>query len=302
MSKYNIGQPFLLVADPRTGGTFLAHCLSSHPDVYCYRAEVLHRRDIPREIMRDVSAKNIVRVFVEQQGWEACGVKLVYKELREPIITWAQDEGVKIIHLVRENAVRVALSRILAAAQRHGQNLNYPTWRMEKGSPSGKYEVEPQQVIELARRYVAETQGITDLLRDSGLDVHRVTYAEMVGGEGSETHYMERPAGDALCEFLGVRVRRLSTRMYKAGTRYLHEVVANWKPVRLHIVSSELAYCLEDEIGDDELEAGEGPEPGAESGDREPDPAGSGEPRPDETSPGDHDDVGPQYSPMALVG
>jgi len=36
-------QPAILLTEPRTGGTFLAGCLSNHTDVFCARGEPFHR-------------------------------------------------------------------------------------------------------------------------------------------------------------------------------------------------------------------------------------------------------------------
>ena len=44
-TKY-LARPAVLIASVRSGGTFLAHCLSNHPQIFCDRGESLHYRSL----------------------------------------------------------------------------------------------------------------------------------------------------------------------------------------------------------------------------------------------------------------
>lgn len=300
MAKYNIGQPFIVIADPRSGGSFLSTCVSSHPGVYCSRAEVLHPRDVPREVFPAASNLSIVRAFVEQQGWEACGVKVIYKHLTKSIVRWMEKEGVKAFQLIRENPIRVALSRAMFRAYKRGGDVYYPIWRYDGGGAEGKVVVDPLSVIAEARKYAADTRHISDVLCAAEIDTMVVRYADMVGGEGQEASGIPSALSYKICDFLGLTSRKtLTTTLRKVGTRHIYQVIANWKQFRERVLNSELAYCLEEEYGAG-MEGSQGPDEGSEPGVGGPDTEGGDQSRPDETQGGDQCDMGPEYPPVAM--
>ena len=68
--------PAIIIAGPHTGGTFLAHGLSNHPDVYCERQEVLHLGSSYRMIEAGLSSLDILKIVWGQTGYLVSACKL----------------------------------------------------------------------------------------------------------------------------------------------------------------------------------------------------------------------------------
>ena len=70
MSDYYQPTPFAIVAASRSGGTFLTHCLDSHPQVSCERDSPLDEAG-PWLTWLDVSERAILRALWGRGGYRA---------------------------------------------------------------------------------------------------------------------------------------------------------------------------------------------------------------------------------------
>lgn len=243
----NIGTRFVIITWQRTGGTFLSHCLSRHPDVYCYREEVLWRKDSPRSLFPKADFLDLIRLFIEQPGWGAQGAKIIYGHASPKVLGWLESHEGRVIHLVRDNVVRVAVSKAIVMAQRE---ISYPKRRLVPGSPTDRIVLDPYVVMRIAKEYVAERKKMLGVLGKLKIPILTVSYTDMVGSEGVETFRMQKDASHALCKFLGVRPRVLDCRLYKSGTRRMQDVIRNWDTIEAWVRASGFAYCLEgEEVG-----------------------------------------------------
>ena len=53
----NLARPAVVIASVRSGGTYLAHCLSNHPQVFCDRGESLHHDSLWHRYLKADSVK-----------------------------------------------------------------------------------------------------------------------------------------------------------------------------------------------------------------------------------------------------
>jgi len=296
--NYDCGTPFLIVADPRTGGTFLSTCLGSHPDIYCHRKEVLHPRDTPRQVVPRLAPLQLARIFLEQQAWEACGIKLIYKQVAPVFLRYIQEEDGVLIFLERKNAIRVAISREATRQYKEDAKVNYPYTRREPGRPN-PIAVEANRIIQVARTYRARTQQMHDRLRDEGIPYKHILYEEML--DPDDPHRMDKELGYELCARLGASKRVLRCKYYPSAPVPLSEFIINWVNLRDRIMNSELTDCLEGEEGSDvDGTEGEGveesppPVEDTEPGVGQPYHTWSYQPRSFTAPTGDLDSVGPE--------
>ena len=77
-------QPAIIIAGPRTGGTFLAHGLSNHPQVYCERQEIIHVNSSYRLVGLGLMPADILRIVWGQSGYLVSACKLQYSQAGYP--------------------------------------------------------------------------------------------------------------------------------------------------------------------------------------------------------------------------
>lgn len=133
---------FVVLSTQRSGSVALIQSLSSHPDIVCFgeiflkgatyernmsvppgRSNLLYeefaRASLLKRVWSLVSPRTCERAFLEdfyrrQSDKRAAGFKLMYSQVaRHPgAWEWILQGDVRIIHLVREDALRVFLSRL----------------------------------------------------------------------------------------------------------------------------------------------------------------------------------------------
>jgi LPS sulfotransferase NodH len=135
---------FLIVSTPRSGSTFLAGLLRSHPHLVCYNelllpvrcpfiysffpastdAEVLAIRDRdPVKFLKDFVFRDYLPEF------KAVGFKVHYAQLSDPRFTKARkhflaNRDILIVHLIRRNYLRTYLSHRNAKATGQWSQIN----------------------------------------------------------------------------------------------------------------------------------------------------------------------------------
>jgi len=74
-----IAKPFIILANVRTGGTFLAHCLSNHPEIHCDRGETIHHGSIWRKRATATPFADLFYLLLRQEGYHASGFRMIYQ-------------------------------------------------------------------------------------------------------------------------------------------------------------------------------------------------------------------------------
>lgn len=124
---------FVILAQPRTGSTFVADLFASHPKAFCYQELFSHVRGHPErfntflENLQAAGEKRLeeripelldgyLKAVLALRGFTAVGFKLIQNQVkRYPSLPgWFAANGVHIIHLVRENHLEALVSMVRA--------------------------------------------------------------------------------------------------------------------------------------------------------------------------------------------
>jgi len=232
----HIARPAVIVASIRSGGTFLAHCLSNHPQIFCDRGESLHHTSLWHSHLTTNRAK-VLFCLTHMHGYQVSMVKLLYQQAFL-VEVWDYIRELPIIWLRRENTIRQAVSVILNKMARRGR-IEHPQHTFGKVDPV-RVELEPQRVLNAARNLLVHDRRAKELL--DLLNTLELIYEEIVGPGSTLADGVAR----RICEFLGVRSPRcpLSCDLTRINPRPLEEMIRNWDEVRAAIEASEFAACL----------------------------------------------------------
>jgi hypothetical protein len=243
-------QPFAIIASMRAGGTFLAHCLSSHPDIFCDRAESLHRHSVWRQQMPDIAPGALLSALLHREGYQASGCRLVYNQSWQPeVMGVLRREMPLVIHLTRDNVLRQACSLVVNRMIRICELDYYPvhtfTPESERGLPS--YTVHPGDILDACREIADADLDAATRMHKVGFTVLPMTYAEITGGEGETRALIDSDAGARVCEFLGVVPMAMRTRLERVHAHGLAQMFANWDDIADSVAGSEFARWLDEE-------------------------------------------------------
>lgn len=106
--------PGVILFIPRSGSTFLAHCLSNHPEIYCSRREPLGKYSPERALGMTNNAK-IVKLELTRLNYTAVLTKLRLRDARLPeVAAMLKHIKAKIIYIERQDRVAHAISGLVA--------------------------------------------------------------------------------------------------------------------------------------------------------------------------------------------
>jgi len=233
-----LAAPFVILAHVRTGGTFMAHALSNHPQVYCDRGETLHHLSAWRQAGVDVGA--ILATIWGQAGYHAAGFRAIYRQAFHPKV-WPLilSRKPKIIHLVRENVTRQGVSFGYQQLVRQGVLPFHPVHSFEERAPEPA-AADPAQIVGFAAKVRREMEAARGRLDGYPGDVLTVTYEEMVGlprldsgqaGQGTANR-MAVDQAHRIEEFLGVRRTVLPVALACDFPVPMSQWFSNWKEIR----------------------------------------------------------------------
>ena len=253
-------KPALIITLQRTGGSFLAYCLSNHPEIFCIRDEPLSKQNIWYRTVAgsDVKADsgvNVLNLIFTQHDYKVAMCKLINDHAFRPevwkYITSTKDKGneeIKIIWLERRNTVAQAISHEINAGRRLGTI---------KGHPAHTYspldvppvQLDPMQVLKRCINEVGRRNFTRRKVKESKLPCLYLTYRAITGTNDATA--IPKPASKQICEFLDVEYVELSCRLRKVHAKPYFETVANWAQVREALLGAGYANDVA------EIEAGE---------------------------------------------
>lgn len=229
----------VIVAAIRSGGTFLAHCLSNHPAVFCDRGEPLHHGSVWCTVLQP-NRRQLLAVLVNQTGYAVSTCKLTYHQAFHPEIwPWLEKRRPKVVWLRRENTIRQAVSVIINKQARNGR-VKRPQHTL-KATADLHLALEPALVLRSARGLLAHDQRARQRL--APFETLPITYEQIVGPGNA----LNTDATRAICRFLEVPYRKLSCDLVRVNPQPLADMLTNWREVEAAIRGSEFAGCLEDE-------------------------------------------------------
>jgi len=237
----DIASPAVIIVGWRCGGTFLTHCLSNHPDIFCARGEVLHSKTVWRKTTRGLLQTLICTLGQPHYKISMC--KLTYHQaFCDEIWPYLLKRQPKVIWLYRENVIRQAMSFILMKMFYKGATKQ-PIHTLGKSKPA-RITIEPEMLLNYARRLRQNNkQGRGRMVYFK--NVLELTYADVVGGERISA--VTLAANRKVCRFLDVRVRQLDSGLRPTNPFPLSETLLNWSEVRRAIKNSEFTEWLKDE-------------------------------------------------------
>jgi hypothetical protein len=237
--------PAVIIANVRSGGTFLSHYLSNHPDIFCDRGESLHHLSIWHTCLTADRVK-LLHCLTHQAGWRVSMCKLVYGQAFQPEV-WAYLVRTQphVIHLTRRNVIRQAVSALINRSVRSGQHAAIHPAHTVEDVPGIQIELTPDSILQLARGLVIQDQQAAKSLAGFP-NVHPLDYASL-GGEGTTVARMPIATGRAICSFLGVPYHAMSCDLKRVNPQPLSEILVNWMDVLPAIQASEFAEFLKDE-------------------------------------------------------
>jgi LPS sulfotransferase NodH len=246
---------FVVLSTQRSGSTWVVDMLTSHPRVVAYSELFMHggegvpkwgqEQDLPywQTYIRDKGGGRVARpywlwrylgeAFRERPGVDAIGFKLMYSQLTRisrPLMPALWLKRVRIIHLMRRNALDVVLSKEAGAARggrlhaREGNDVEQVRLRLDTDS--------------LLRRMTLHERAIAGArvrFKRVGLPYREVVYEDLAADESGF---------DSLFEFLDVAPAPVSSSLQKLNPTSHHELIENYGEVREALEGTEFEPLL----------------------------------------------------------
>lgn len=226
--------PFVILAHVRTGGTFMAHALSNHPEVYCDRGETVHHLSAWRKA--NIGVKKLLTAIWTMDGYHAAGFRAIYRQAFHskvwPLILEAQP---RIIHLTRENVTRQGISYGYQQLVRQGKLPYHPVHTFKRKRPRPVI-ADPREIVGYAVKVRREMEQGAALLADYPGPMLQVTYEEMVSDR--PISWMAPDVGDRIEDFLGVRRKILDVALQRDFPMPMAKWFKNWDEIRAALEGS----------------------------------------------------------------
>jgi len=224
----------VIIANKRTGGTFLSWCLSNHPNIHCERGEILHPRHPMRAYMVG-SNLEWIKMILSAQFYQVSMCKLVYDQALVPDIwNYLCEIQPHIVWLRRENLLRQAVSLYLAKFARRIHSYADP--------PAEKIQIETNALIATMAGLEEYNQTMEEAL-GAMEHVLPVTYAEITGTDNASE--MNETAGRRVCAFLGVSYYPMRTALKRVNPFPLCETLSNWTEIETALKDTRFSAFLD---------------------------------------------------------
>lgn len=243
--EYYSPMPATLISTNRSGSTFLLNCLDSHPQIGCERAEPLNPHGVWQKTLTGVPRQALMRVLWRRPGYRVSMFKMSYKQMRWLGTDLFEEEGVTLIHLNRENVLRMGVSAVINTAAVRGQ-LVHPTHTFAPGA-AARIKIEVRTFIEKSLLHIEKVRVMKQRLRALGLPLLFLTYEDLVGLEGQEVEALMPQTGEAICRHLGVEAMPLVSYTRRVNPQPLSEIVENWAELAAALGGTALERFLEAE-------------------------------------------------------
>ena len=237
-----LSQPAMLIAHTRSGGTFLAHCLGSHPDIFCPRGEPLRTWHVHAPELTQVQ---VVAMALHAYHYKVSMCRLTDVQTSLAIFDYLRTVKAKIIVLDRENLLRCAVSQTLMNMAGRGE-IKRPVHTTEQVQRPPVI-VSPVAVLERCAWQKEWQERIRLDTEGTRLPVLHLTYREVVGGEMVSAARVTLQATERICSFLGVETLPLVSNLRAVSPFPLSAVVSNWEELEGAVVDSEFKGFLDDE-------------------------------------------------------
>lgn len=238
----------VILTTQRTGSTFLVDCLRSHPQIECASEILIGEPDNPGLSYRGPfrQAYKVMRIFssgawrparhmdafYERGSAKVRCFKVMYNQLARPFARryLERNEDVRVIHLRRENLLKVHVSTLLMSRRKQVQ-AKAPVDRVWTF-------VDPRKAIASMRkaREVFESN-------DKAFANHprlQITYENLIDGQG-----LQEGARRRICDFLGVQQLPMKSPIMKINPESLRDMITNYDELAKAVSRTEFADMLD---------------------------------------------------------
>ena len=210
---------FIIYCQTRTGSTLLVDLLNCHPRVHCDREIFAFPTIFPA---RFIQAKRLIH-FNKIYGCKIIGDQLekqVGCEYMQPFLMELVRKGWKIIHLVRQDISRQAISQIIM--EMSGNAHLYAT---EKREPI-KYWLDPSRLQSHVEQILQKTLRDQQVLKS--ISCLRIVYERdlLYGNRHQET-------SDIIFDFLGLLATNVGSKFVKVNSPHLSNFIENHEDVKM---------------------------------------------------------------------
>ena len=238
MSEYkrlDRSRPAVIVSHRRSGGTFLARCLDSHPMIRCELNEPLGVFHVSNYRRARLSTDSILDIVLGHQQFEVSMAKILCHQLVQDTKaqTYLLRRDVPVIFLTRPNWLRVALSDVI----RHQPGR--PTHAFYDRPDRQKVTLNPKMVVDLAWFYKIKTRQAREIIFRLKLPVLFLEYKDLIGEIDAEVEEIHFPTMMKICNFLGVCEFPLSAPEMRKVSR-VPEDIENWEEIKEEIRGTKL--------------------------------------------------------------
>ena len=224
---------FILLSTQRSGSSFLGTSLSSHPDVKCFEevfmpkntSDVAYRAyrsaSLHRQIQNLVQRKKLIYEFLEQllaseSSTHAVGFKFMYRQARRhhEVKDWCSDHNVRVIHLIRQNFLKLMVSGILARQR--------GVYHSKKALPPTKVRIATSRLVRDLDRMAHRVRQNRDIFSEG--QYMEVLYEDFVARQDDETR--------RILKFLEINdFTPLTSDLVKISPNTLEDLIDNFQAV-----------------------------------------------------------------------
>ena len=219
-----------MIVGPRVGGTLLAHCLSTHPQVFFARDEPL----VPGSSWSRLGCgpAALLGLLLAMPWYQASGCRVLYSQMHTPEVRdYLLSVRPRVVWLRRRDVLGQAFS-LMMYAQGQTHSVEIPV--------SQSVWVSPKDFVNQVRNLVERNARGAERVAEFEV-VLPLWYEDICPDDRG---WLPEPAAAKVCGFLGVKEEPMRTDL-KRIHRPLPEAVANWPEVLAAVRDSEFAVLEE---------------------------------------------------------
>jgi len=223
----------VIISAQRSGGLFLAGCLSNHPAIICPREEPFKRDAIWQEKLK-LTHGELLEFLFNQPFYLVSAIRLTYDQAFNPEIQdFILSRGVKIIHLTRAVLPTVTSTLLAKDEIKRGVARHFIPGITPDFDDIEILDSTPEEVINRIKHLLKQRRNFNERF---GVDHFITEYERITAGEGGAIPESEAAR---ICGFLGIYPARMFARNQKMHKRPIESYYKNWSAIK-----SEILRCF----------------------------------------------------------
>lgn len=218
----------VIVSAQRSGGLFLAGCLSNHPDISCPREEPFRGQSIWQQKLK-LNHADLLDFILSQPYYLTCVCRLTYDQIFNPeIAKTIFEQEIQIIHLTREilptvTSTLLAKQEIERGIPRHWFNDDFQDREI--------LDTSPDDVIKRIKHLINQRKNFNNMFRGDHLQLtyEKITLLDWI---------IPDEITSKICRFLEVPFFKMRAQNRKMHKRPLHSYYRRWNEISEAIAGS----------------------------------------------------------------